>query len=136
MIKMPGNIRVTRKPNTKPDGWSTCDVILPDGSTVLGFEHPQRAFFYFESGVWWRGRVNAGYYVGRRATIETYDLRDQKSLEAFDKKLDGYETTILTGTAEEIDAASDAIEAEATRLGYNNHRRLAALHTLAEGVGA
>lgn len=44
-----------------------------------------------------------------------------------------YESAIFGGaSAEEVDRLSNAVEEEADRIGYTNHKRLYALHTLAE----
>jgi len=50
-----------------------------------------------------------------------------------DELIEEYENAIFGGaSADEVDELSCQVEDEARRIGYDNHARLHALHTLAE----
>jgi hypothetical protein len=116
--------------------WDAWDLTLPDGRVVntwLDTSWGTRFHFEFE-GRWYAGPIDDFKFErGRTAYI---DLRDQAALTAFEETLKRYEQIMREGTSEEIEAMSGQVEQEAVECGFNDHRRLAALHSLAETMGS
>jgi hypothetical protein len=60
---------------------------------------------------------------------EDLELVDTTKLEAL---ISEYETAIVNSATSEADRLSGLVEEEARRIGYDNHARIMALHSLAE----
>lgn len=139
VMKFPKGVRAVKRPtmrNHRGRTWDVCEVILPDGSTIQGhLDTSWSLYFYFQvDGVWRRGEIGR-HELGHRFAL-VMDLRDQDALKAFETKLGQYEALIFAGDAEAADELGWEVEQEADRIGYNNHKRLMALHTQAELMGA
>jgi len=134
-MKYPKGVWKTERPKmTDHRGrtWDVGDLTLPDGRVILAhLDTTWGWYFYFEvDGVWRKAKIDD--FDASVGMSLKFDLRDREALKAFEAKLDAYETTVLNGTDEEVEAACVAIEEEAERIGFNEHGRLIAAHNLAE----
>ncbi|AFU88211.1 hypothetical protein CcrColossus_gp341 [Caulobacter phage CcrColossus] len=113
--------------------WDLADLTLPNGAIALAhYDMSYGQNFYFEiDGVWRKGSIDLfGQDSGRHIK---FDLRDAAALDAVEKLTVAYEEALCNGDEGEIERLCYEVEEAATKAGYNNHRRLAALHTWAEG---
>lgn len=122
-----------KRSNVNGRVWDLADLTMPDGSVILAhFEMSYGQNFYFEyQGVWRKGSIDQfGQDSGRHLKFE---LRDVHAVEAVEMMTIEYEQALQDGNEAEIERLCLAVEEAAIKAGYNNHQRLAALHTWAEG---
>lgn len=125
-----------RRTNHRGRTWDAWDLILPDGTIINGFlDTTWGTRFYFQiDGVWRCGAI-ADFEQGRQHTA-WFDLRDQKALAAVELKIAAYEMALRGEDKALVERLCEEVEQMATAAGFNDHRRLAALHTWAERIGA
>ena len=130
---------VTRCPAPKRNNhagrvWDVANLTLPDGKVIQA--HLDLSWglnFYFQiDGVWRKAPIDVYGHDEGRAVVG--DLRDPRALEATEVLTESYENALRDGNKDVIALLGATVEESALASGYNDHRRLAALHTWAEQV--
>lgn len=139
-MKFPKGIRRAEQPKRtthRGAAWDCWDVILPDGKVVNGWlDTSWGTRFYFElDGVWRRGVID---HFKAEKPAPHFDLRDPRKLARAEAKIAEYRRA-MSEIGADIRALAELgqeVELLAEDAGYNDHRRLHALHTQAEALGA
>lgn len=123
-----------KRTNHRGRTWDVADLTLPNGTVIQAhLDTTWGWWFYFEiEGVWRKAPIDL--YEASVGSSLKFDLRDARALAATEALTESYENALRDGNKDVIALLGATVEESALISGYNDHRRLAALHTWAEQV--